>query len=113
MECRVCSNDNIRCCCDVLMENIHSLYPVICKLIFKKTNFSHFSRFQIPSPLGYLPHLLWAALYVAAKLSQRFVSSPYGEFFLSRSPISDSQILEAHPLLLLLYFLVQALCLCS
>lgn len=47
MECRVCSNDNIRCCCDVLMENIHSLYPVICKLIFKKTNFSHFSRFQI------------------------------------------------------------------
>ena len=27
-------NDNIQCCCDVLMENFHSLYPEIRNLIF-------------------------------------------------------------------------------
>lgn len=72
--------------------------------------------FRAFSPLGYLPHLLLAALYVAAKLFQRFVSSPPFFFFARVLPyyiILVSQILEAHPLLLLLYFLFQALCLCS
>lgn len=43
--------------------------------------------FHAFSPLGYLPHLLLAALYVAAKLFQRFVSSPPFFFSLAFSHI--------------------------
>ena len=67
MECRVCSYGNIRCCCDVLMGNIHSLYPVICKLIFKKTISLIFHAFKY--------RILWDIYLICSGLLYMFLQS--------------------------------------
>lgn len=59
--------DNIRCCCDVLMENIHSLYPVICKLIFKRPISLIFHVFKY--------HLLWDIYLICSGLLYMLLQS--------------------------------------